>query len=85
MRKSLVLAAAAASLIANTALAANLTETGAIKTLDQAKHQLTLADGKTFGLPSTWSGTGYKVGDKVKVIYEMQNGQMMASSIEHVG
>ena len=32
-------------------------------------------------LPSSWSGTGFKVGDKVKVTYQIQNGKMMASEV----
>jgi Cu/Ag efflux protein CusF len=83
MRKSLISAALAASLISTAAFAASQTDTGAIKALDEGKHILTLADGKIFDLPATWKGTGFKVGDKVKVTYEMQNGKMMASEVAH--
>lgn len=85
MHKSLIAAALAASLVSPMALAANQTETGAIKTLDQAKHELTLADGKIFQLPDTWKSVGFKAGDKVKVIYEMQGGKLVASTVEHAG
>ena len=80
MRKPLVMAALAASIISTAAFAAT-SDIGPIKALDQSKHQLTLIDGKVFTLPSTWSGTGFKVGDKVKVTYQIQNGKMMASDV----
>jgi hypothetical protein len=80
MRKSLVTAALAASIISTAAFAAT-SDVGPIKALDQAKHQLTLIDGKVFTLPATWSSAGFKVGDKVKVTYQIQNGKMMASEV----
>jgi len=81
MRKSLVTAAFAASIISATAAFAATADVGPIKTLDQAKHQLILTDGKVFTLPAAWKGTGFKVGDKVKVTYQIQNGKMMASEV----
>jgi Protein of unknown function (DUF1344) len=83
MRKSLISAALAASLVSTVAFAANQTDTGAIKAIDQAKHQLTLADGKVFDLPAAWKATGFKAGDKVTVTYEMQGNAMMASAVAH--
>ncbi len=83
MRTSFAVAAIAASLISTAAFAASQSDTGAIKTLDAAKHQLTLADGKNFQLPTTWKSAGFKVGDKVLITYEMQNGKMVASSVAH--
>ena len=81
MRKSLVTAALAASFLTTAAFAAATTDTGAIKSLDAALHQVTLADGKVFQAPVGWNFTTYKVGDKAKVTYELQNGKMMASEI----
>jgi Cu/Ag efflux protein CusF len=83
MRKSLISAALAASLVSTVAFAANQTDSGTIKTLDSVKHQLTLADGKIFALPAAWDGAGFKIGDKVKVTYEMQSGKMMANAVAH--
>jgi hypothetical protein len=83
MRKSLITAALAATFVAGAALAADQSDTGAIKTIDQAKHQLTLADGKVFQLPTAWESTGFKAGDKVKVTYEMKGSQMVASAVTH--
>ena len=79
MRKSLVTAALAASIVSATAFAAT-SDVGPIKAIDAAKHQLTLADGKIFVLPANFAST-FKVGDKVKVTYTMQGGKMMASDV----
>ena len=81
MRKSLITAAVAATFLTHAAFAASVSDTGTIKSLDAAKHQVTLADGKVFEAPAGWSFTTYKVGDKVKVTYETQGGKMMASEI----
>lgn len=81
MRKSLVSAALAASLLTTAAFAASATDIGAIKSLDATKHLVTLADGKVFQAPAGWSFSAYKVGEKVKVTYEVQDGKMMASEI----
>jgi hypothetical protein len=84
MRRSILAATiVAASLIGTAALAANSTDTSAIKAISSSKHTLTLADGKTFYLPKTWKSTGFKVGDKVTVTYELQNKKMMASEVTH--
>jgi Cu/Ag efflux protein CusF len=80
MRKSLVIAALAASILSVPALAATA-DVGPIKAIDSTKHQLTLSDGKVFMLPSSFSASGFKVGDKVKVTYTMQNGKMVASEV----
>lgn len=82
MRKSsLVTAALAATFVSGVAFAAANTDTGTIKRLDPARHQVTLADGKVFAVPGGWKFADYKVGEKVKVTYEMKNGQMAASAI----
>jgi Cu/Ag efflux protein CusF len=85
MRKSIIVAALAATLVSGAALAAATTDTGAIKSLDAAKSLVTLADGKVFQAPAGWNFANYKVGDKVRVIYEMQNGKMTASEIVRAG
>lgn len=81
MRKSLVLSSLMTVFIAGSALAANLSDTGTIKSLDQAKHQITLSDGRTFTVPANWKFTGHKVGDKVRVTYQNKNGHMAATDI----
>ena len=75
MRKSLITAAIAASLISTAAFAAH-SRHDAIKSLDQAKHQLTLADGKVFELPArAGRAAGFKAGDKVTVTYRPRTGR----------
>jgi Protein of unknown function (DUF1344) len=83
MRKSLVIAAVAASFLSSAALAATATDTAAIKHISTSKHTVTLADGKVFTFPAAWKPTGFKIGDQVTVSYEIQNGKMVASSITH--
>ena len=85
MRKSLISAVIAASLVSSAALAAQKTDSGAIKKIDTVKHQLTLADGKIFNLPASWKGAGYKIGDKVTVSYEMRGKSMVASAVTPAG
>ncbi len=81
MRKSIITAALAATLVSSAAFAA--TATDSIKSINPTKHQLTLADGKVYDLPTSWQSNGFKVGDKVKVTYELKNGKMMASAVTH--
>ena len=84
MRKSLISAALAAFVVttAGAAFAASTTDTSTIKALDPAKHKITLTDGRTFQVPATWKFSDYKVGEKVKVTYQTQNGKMMASDVQ---
>jgi hypothetical protein len=83
MRKSLAIPAfVIASVISTGALAAAaLTDTGKITALDRDSHQITLADGKVFQVPVTWNFSSHKVGDSVKITYEMQGGHMVASTV----
>jgi len=57
------------------------TDTAAIKLIDLKAHQLTLDDGKMFALPKSWKLHSYKVGEKVKVSYKDQMGNMMVTKI----
>ena len=82
MRRPLaLLAAAAIPLSASVALAATMTDTGTIRQLEPATHQLSLNDGKTFSVPAGWNVSGYKVGQKVTVSYEQKNGKMNATKV----
>ncbi|MBZ8132341.1 DUF1344 domain-containing protein [Afifella sp. IM 167] len=85
MREFLIPVTLAAALASGAALAANKTDTGTVRSMDTSRHHLTLSDGKVFTLPSSWSSAGYKIGDKVKVSYETQGKNLMASSVEHAG
>lgn len=83
MRKSLAISTLViASVIATGALAATpLTDSGKITSMDRTGHQITLADGKIFQVPASWNFSSYKVGQNVKVTYEMQGGHMVASNV----
>jgi len=69
------------ALVAGAALAAATSTVGTISTLDAAKHKLTLSSGQTFVTPATWNASSYKVGEKVKISYQMKNGAMQATKI----
>jgi Cu/Ag efflux protein CusF len=82
MRKSVIPASIVAlAVLAGSTLAAATTATGTIKLLDPASHKLTLSSGQIFVTPASWDFKKYKVGEKVKVSYEMKNGAMQATQI----
>ncbi len=82
MRKALSVLAALAALGATSAMAAGMSTgmaekaTGTIKSIDQAKDQLILQDGKTFDLNKGVSVAGLKTGEKVTITYT-QSGKVM--------
>lgn len=83
MRKPLILAASLGTmLISSAAFAASANENGVIKTIDAKANTITLADGKTFVLPAGFVITTLKAGEKVAVVYDMKNNQMVASSVK---
>ncbi len=59
------------------------TDTSAIKSIDLKVHQLTLADGKVFQLPTSWKLQAFKSGEKVKVYYQDHMGNLTATRIRH--
>lgn len=83
MRK-LTFAAASALVLASVPMAFAATASGAIKSIDSAGHALTLNDGKVYQLPSSFQTASLKVGEKVNVTYEMQNGKMVASAVTQI-
>jgi Cu/Ag efflux protein CusF len=83
MRKSLILAASLGTMIISpAAFAAAMNATGVIKTIDAKANSITLADGKTYGLPAGFVITTLKTGEKVAVVYDMKNSQMVATSVK---
>ena len=77
---SLVLASV---MFVSAALAALTVETGAIKLIDAAKHQIVLETGKTFETGEV-DLTAFKAGDQVAVSFEEKDGKMIASKVEMV-
>lgn len=56
---------------------------GVVKTWDAATHTLTLQDGKSYVLPASFNkADAFKAGEKVKISYDVKNGQNMATSAQ---
>ena len=75
--KRLIMAAGILALTAGAALAA--TDSGMIKAIDTKGDAITLNDGKTFTVAK--GVTTFKVGESVKVTYEVTGGKMIASKV----
>ena len=83
MRKSLIIAASLGTVLFSTAaFAASADTSGVIKLIDMQKHTITLADGKVYSLPSGFNAKTLKKGEKVAVVYNLKNNQMMATSVK---
>lgn len=80
--KRILLSLALSSLVLGPALAATLSMSGVIKSIDAAKNDVVLQGGQTFVLPAKFDAKTIKVGEKVKITYEKQGGNMVASKIE---
>ena len=86
MRKLLVPAAAAA-LLATSALsfaAAEQHATGTVKAYDAKAQTLTLADGSVYELPKTFRNPGLKAGEKVSINWEMKGSSKAADQVRIV-
>ena len=88
MRKALSVLAVLAALGATPAMAygmnSHMTEkaTGTIKSIDSAKHELTLQDGKTFDVAKNVNLTGIKAGEKVTITYAQSGKSMDATMVK---
>ncbi len=80
----LAFAAPALVLAATGTMAAVLTKSGEVKTVDKAKHELVLSDGQTFELSKTVKADQIKTGTKVSISYEAKNGKNVASRVTAV-
>ncbi|RLP26239.1 DUF1344 domain-containing protein [Mesorhizobium sp. YM1C-6-2] len=83
MRKLLVPAAAAA-LLATSALSFAATQqhaTGTVKAYDAKAQTLTLADGSVYMLPKTFKNPGLKAGEKVSINWEMKGTSRTADQV----
>jgi Cu/Ag efflux protein CusF len=67
--------------LTGSALAVPENATGTITAIDSGKHQITLSDGQTYAIPDNIKSEGFKVGDKVAVIVEKQDGANIVQSI----
>lgn len=80
MRIQLLSIATVAIIAASGAMAATTT-TGTIKSMDMAKHSITLADGTTYTLPKAFKDPGLKVGEKVAVMWDKKGALNEASEV----
>lgn len=58
--------------------------TAKVKSIDTAKSTITLADGKVYEVGKTLNLGSLKVGDKVKVTYDISGKAQVASKVEVV-
>jgi len=77
----IVLAGLAA--LSTAAFAAAQTANGDVKSTDATKHELTLSSGQTFEVPAKVKLEKFKVGDKVAITYDTQDGKLVASKVHH--
>ncbi|HZP20326.1 MAG TPA: DUF1344 domain-containing protein [Bauldia sp.] len=86
MRIAFPAAALAVALSASVALAATHTETGVIDKIDTKAPTITLKTGKVkvFWLDKAVSVDDFKVGEKVKVTYDIVNKKPVATAIAMV-
>jgi Cu/Ag efflux protein CusF len=74
------LSAAVLMLSMSTAAFAEETE-GMLKSIDSAKHTVTLEDGTVFQMPANVDPATLKVGDAVRITYEIQGDKKIVSEI----
>jgi Cu/Ag efflux protein CusF len=79
MRKFLITTLAVAAVAASGSALA-LQATGTVKKWDATTHMLTLENGITYTLPSSYSSSAFTVGEKVKVDYDLKDGKHVATS-----
>lgn len=83
MRKLIVSATAAALLASGSvAFAAVKHTTGTVKTFDATAMSLVLDDGSTFGLSKKFKDPGIKVGEKVRVSWDMSGKDKIAEAVK---
>lgn len=80
--RHLIVPAAAAALLAMAPLAfAAETAHGTVKAVNTKAMTLTLTNGKLYHLANASVGSGFKAGDKVTVVYDMENKHRVAQSV----
>ena len=82
MKLSLISASVLAlGLLTGSGFAATTNDVSTIKAIDAKTHQLTLADGKMFTLPASWTLRAFKTGEKVRVSYQDKMGSLTVIKI----
>ena len=81
MRHLVMLAVTGAFLVsASTAFSA--TAVGVVKSVDTKGDAITLSDGKVFILAEGTEAESFKVGEKVKVTFQLKAGRMVATKVQ---
>ena len=78
----LPLTIAAAVGLSGAAFAAGTAANGTIKSIDAKAETVTLSDGHTYQLPKGFKLDGFKVGEKVSLMWEMKAGKYEASELK---
>ncbi|MBX3579594.1 MAG: DUF1344 domain-containing protein [Rhizobiaceae bacterium] len=82
MRALLIPAAFAAILsTATIGLAATQQVNGTVKSFDLKAMTLTLNDGSQYALPKNFKDPGLKVGEKIAISWDMNNGKKVAETV----
>ncbi len=81
MRRLVLPAIVAASLVAAPFAFAAESATGTVKSFDMKAHTLTLDSGITYQLPAGFKDPGLKKGEAVKVSWDMKGGKHQAESV----
>lgn len=81
MRACITIAFLGYMALAGSALAIPENASGTITAIDRGKHQLTLSDGQTYAIPDNIKSDGFKVGDRVAMNVEKQDGANIVQSI----
>lgn len=81
MRALFFPAALAAGLALAPAAFAAQTTTGMVKSIDAKAHTVTLDDGTTYALPSSFKDKDLKVGEKVAINWDMKAGKHQAETV----
>lgn len=81
--RALLIPTTLAALIAGAplALAATQYSSGTFQSYDSKSMTLTLSDGASFMLPTGFKDHGLKAGERVKISWEMKNGQHVVDSV----
>lgn len=79
--KILAVSCALVVLAAGSAWAEQTKASGTITDLDSGKHQLVLSDGQTYTLPANFKADGFKVGDRVAVVADKQDGANIVQQV----
>ncbi len=71
--------------LSGAAFAADTTATGKIKSIDQKAMSITLDNGKSYQLPKGFKLEGFKIGEKVSVLWSEVGGKYEASQVKMAG